>query len=329
MNISIISSCNNNCEYCFQKDYHAKNEMLTYEEIDEIIKWAVPENYIGILGGEPTLHPDIVRIVQRVREFLDKCIVFTNLLCKHETLEELIKISNVDYLINTTTRDELKDLFLSNIDFLYSQKDKLKENHNNISFGLTLMNNEEIDNKNIENIFNLMNEYQGLSTHIRMGLATPFEKGTFKLINYGKPVEYMINRVMKDYTDVTIGFDCPSNNCQIPPKLMGECLENKRVTDFTLVCCSPVLEVLTDKSLIYCFSCPDDFMKIDDYRRFPNATAARKWYETFLHKYMQNNACQCRRDKPECINNVCSGCCPAINEHLRRQSSSVCSREDI
>ena len=50
MNISIISACNNNCEYCFQHGYHQENKMLTFEEIEDaslkerIIKYA---RYIG------------------------------------------------------------------------------------------------------------------------------------------------------------------------------------------------------------------------------------------------------------------------------------------
>ena len=68
MNISIISACNNNCEYCFQKDYHTQGKMLTFEELEEIFQWGITEDRIGLLGGEPTLHPDIVKIVKRARE---------------------------------------------------------------------------------------------------------------------------------------------------------------------------------------------------------------------------------------------------------------------
>lgn len=319
MNISIISSCNNDCEYCFQKDYHKENKMLSYEEIDDIIQWGLSESRIGILGGEPTLHPDIVKIIKRVKEFNSIC-VFTNLLCKQELLKELIEVCGVDYLVNTTSRDELKDLFYSNIEFLYSKKDYLQRAQIGISLGLTLMNNEEIDSKYIDNLFNIIDTFPGLTSSIRMGIATPFHEGTFDLMNYSKPVKYMIEKVLRDYQDITIGFDCPSNNCQISPILMGECLENPRIKNFTLGCSTPVLDVLVDKSLKYCFSFPDDFLRVNDYRRFANAEEARRWYVMRVTEYMVQNAYQCRYNKISCENKVCKGSCPAVNEYLRRQN---------
>lgn len=322
MNISIISSCNNNCEYCFQKEYHKENKMLSYEEIDDIIQWGISESRIGILGGEPTLHPDIVKIVRRTKEMNSTC-VFTNLLCKKELLSDLIEVAGVGYLVNTTSRDELRDMFYSNVEFLYSKNDYLKRSQINFSFGLTLMNDEKVDTEHIDNLFNLIDMFPGFTTHIRMGLATPFHEGTFDLMNYEKPVRYMIDKVMKDYADITIGFDCPSNNCQIPPKLMGECLENPRILNFDLGCSGPVIDVLVDKSLKYCFSFPDDFLNVDSYKRFPNAAEARRWYNMRTTEYMIQNAYQCRRGKMDCENKVCKGCCPAVNEYLRRQNQPL------
>lgn len=319
MNISVISACNNNCEYCFQKDYHTMNKKLSLEEIDDIFYWGRHENRIGILGGEPTLHPDIVEIVRRAKQITDTCM-FTNLLCKQDVLKELIKIKEVGYLVNTTTRDELKDLFWSNAEFLYSQNDYLKKSYISVSFGLTLMNNPEIDDRNIENIFRLVDAFPGLCESIRMGIATPFHKGTFELMNYNEPVKYMIDKTLKDYPDMTIGFDCPSNNCQISPRLMGDCLEEPRVEKFALGCAGCIFDILVDKSLKYCFSFPDDFLRIDSYTRFKDSREAHRWFNIKVKEYMSKYAFQCKKNK-ECDNDVCKGTCPAVNEYLRRQNN--------
>lgn len=321
MNISIISDCNNNCEYCFQKEYHQQHKMLSYEEIDDIIQWGVTEPKIGILGGEPTLHPDILRIMKRVKE-MNHLTMFTNLLCKTELLEKMIEIGDVGYLVNTTSRDELKDLFYKNFALLHSKRDYLASRQISFCVGLTLMNDEKIDTEHIENLFNIINTYPGLVHHVRMGIATPFHEGTFDLMNYDTPVKYMIDKVMKDYTDITIGFDCPSNNCQISPRLMGEALENPRVVNFDLGCREPVLDVLVDKSIKYCFSFPDDFLVVDNYQRFKNAAEARQWYIMRVTEYMHANAYQCKYSKIGCENRVCKGSCPAVNEYLRRQNST-------
>lgn len=318
MNVSIISACNNNCEYCFQKDYHKENKMLTLEELDEIFNWGRFEERIGLLGGEPTLHPDIIEIVKRARKVSHVC-VFTNLLCKTELLDELSDIVDISYLVNTTSRDDLKDLFYKNAELLYSKIDYLKKNHISFSFGLTLMNNEEIDNKNIENLFNLVAKFPDLTSHIRMGLATPFHEGTFELMNYGAPVQYMIEKTLKEFPNMTIGFDCPSNNCQIPPKLMGNILEEPRVDGFKFGCSGAIFDVLVDKSLKYCFSFPDDFMRVDTYTRFKDSREARMWFDSKISGYMCKNAYQCKKNK-KCNNLICKGACPAVNEYLRRQN---------
>lgn len=318
MNISIISACNNNCEYCFQHGYHEENKMLSYEEIEDIMQWGLSEPRIGILGGEPTLHPDIIKIMKKAKEYSHVC-VFTNLLCKTDLLEKMIEIGNVGYLVNTTSRDELKDLFYKNAAMLHSKLDYLQRNRIEFSLGLTLMNDEKIDQKYIDNMFNILNTYPGLTHHVRMGIATPFHEGTFDLMNYDGPVRYMIEKVLNDYADVTIGFDCSSNNCQISPRLMGEALENPRVLNFSLGCQEPVLDVLVDKSIKYCFSFPDDFLRVDDYRRFRNSAEARQWYTMRVTEYMQENCYQCKYNKISCDNRVCKGSCPAVNEYLRRQ----------
>jgi hypothetical protein len=139
-------------------------------------------------------------------------------------------------------------------------------------------------------------------------------------MNYNKPVEYMINKVLTDYQDMTIGFDCPSNNCQISPRLMGECLENPRINSFNLTCNNPVLDVLVDGSMKYCFSFPDDFLRVDSYKRFANSVEATQWYMQKVGEYMAKHAYQCRRNKLLCDNMICSGPCPAVNEYLRRQN---------
>jgi len=39
INLSINSACNNNCDYCFQKDsYHLLNKEMSLEEVVNIIK---------------------------------------------------------------------------------------------------------------------------------------------------------------------------------------------------------------------------------------------------------------------------------------------------
>ena len=113
-NISIISACNNNCHYCFQRDnYHKQNLMLDYAEVLKILEWSRGINRIGILGGEATLHPQCYEICKAAREGF-ATILFSNLLCDQELLSKLIKL-DLKWLVNANARKELVDLFEDNL----------------------------------------------------------------------------------------------------------------------------------------------------------------------------------------------------------------------
>ncbi len=314
VNISIISKCNNNCKYCFQQDsYHDLNMMLSYDDIDDILKWSKGTSRIALLGGEPTLHPDIVRIVQRcVSEF--PVVIFSNLLCKTEILEKILSIGpNIGWLVNTTTRDELKDLFEKNMKLFQKCKKEM-------STGITLMMDEEYDNRSIENMVRLGKEYPDVVRHYRLGLATPFHKNKVELLCYDEPVLRFCELAKKETPNISIGFDCPTNNCQITPKTMAKLIEDYRVTQIHMVSrCAPIFDVMVDKSIKYCSSVPDDFIPIKHYREFRNARECETFLLNFKNNYLQQNGLSCMLEKRDCVNEICCGICLATTEYMRRQ----------
>ncbi|MGB9602806.1 MAG: radical SAM/SPASM domain-containing protein [Verrucomicrobiia bacterium] len=65
LHISITNQCNLKCQGCWV-DVDAPVEMISYEELDKIIKDCKKHgnNFFGILGGEPFFHPDIFKIIE-------------------------------------------------------------------------------------------------------------------------------------------------------------------------------------------------------------------------------------------------------------------------
>lgn len=61
----ICSACNLQCKYCFEKDY-AKKFINAKELLDFLNAVGDMVEDIVITGGEPTLHPDFIEIVQEV-----------------------------------------------------------------------------------------------------------------------------------------------------------------------------------------------------------------------------------------------------------------------
>lgn len=66
--ISLTSKCNNNCIFCFSETNIKKNR--SFEEIKADLEKGVTEGctYLVLSGGEPTIHPDFLKIVKTAKQ---------------------------------------------------------------------------------------------------------------------------------------------------------------------------------------------------------------------------------------------------------------------
>lgn len=67
-NIAITNYCNLKCSYCFADDVmlREQNKNMSLENYIKILKYLTEDNKekkIGIIGGEPTLHPQFQEIL--------------------------------------------------------------------------------------------------------------------------------------------------------------------------------------------------------------------------------------------------------------------------
>ena len=124
-NIIITNYCNLKCPYCFASemlnDPNKKN--ISESELKRILAWLEksPPPSIGLIGGEPTLHPDFANILSIVNEYNQrtktKSILFTNGVYIQDYL---LDISNtMSLLINTNAPGVLNEnasiLFKNNL----------------------------------------------------------------------------------------------------------------------------------------------------------------------------------------------------------------------
>ena len=84
-NIAINNYCNLRCRYCFADDMiHEENKSITIDDLRKILAFLsrTPKNRVGIIGGEPTLHPHFSEIMKEVnrycRELNTGATLFTN-----------------------------------------------------------------------------------------------------------------------------------------------------------------------------------------------------------------------------------------------------------
>src|SRR5579872_3124748 len=76
LRISVTDRCNFRCLYCMPVEglsWLPKNDILSYEEITEVVRQLAPLGLrrLRITGGEPTIRPDLERLVEMLRRVPD------------------------------------------------------------------------------------------------------------------------------------------------------------------------------------------------------------------------------------------------------------------
>ena len=86
-NIIFTSNCNLHCSYCFANKIKSNNLNINRQELNRILNWLSRSYYynphpIGIIGGEPTLHPNFINYLKIIEQFCNEyntfCTIYTN-----------------------------------------------------------------------------------------------------------------------------------------------------------------------------------------------------------------------------------------------------------
>jgi len=317
INLSINSACNNNCDYCFQKDsYHQLDKELSLKEVvDFLDNWCVGAARIGILGGEPTLHPQCVEICEESSKRY-RTTIFSNFLCDVEIIEKLMNLSNINWLINTTTREELMPIFNRNIEFASTFK-KIPI----MTFGVTLTGDYDVDIKYIDNLIRIGKKYGNLVNNYRISLATPCHDKEYKLINYDASVIKLYTESQIHTPHYKIAFDCTVNSCQLSYKLIADILADPKTMFISSSCNCAAMSIMVDKTVDQCFSAPEELFNNKKYTDFKNWRECYKYILQTRNSFMQKYAYFCRTCN-KCNNENCHGACFASLAHLVKQAQS-------
>ncbi|MCA8999199.1 MAG: radical SAM protein, partial [Planctomycetaceae bacterium] len=107
--ISIINSCNLRCQGCWV-DVSAKQQVIDIPAMDNLINEAkaMGNVFFGIVGGEPFMHPEILKIFQNHPDCYFQ--VFTNgHFITDDVAKELRKCGNVTPLISVEGSEIVSD----------------------------------------------------------------------------------------------------------------------------------------------------------------------------------------------------------------------------
>jgi len=316
INLSINSACNNNCDYCFQKDsYHLLNKEMSLEEVVNFLdNWCVGAARVGIMGGEPTLHSQCVEISKEIAKRY-RMAIFSNLLCDLEILKELVYLPNVNWLINTTTKKELMPIFKRNIDYI-----KNNDHIPFMTFGITLTGDIEFDSVYIENLIKIGKDYPEIVKNYRVSLAVPCHDKKFKLKKYDESVLMLYNEGEKYTPNLKFAFDCSTTPCQLSSEIITKVVNDPRTMFISATCNCASMCVAVDGKIVNCFSTPEELFDGKTYHDFENWRECYKYISQVKTNFMQKYEKFCKTCA-KCNDVNCQGVCFSCMAHL------VCQEE--
>lgn len=278
-NILLNNYCNRSCVYCFAKDkIRGNNEKknINLDNIDYIIGFLKKSNhqFFSVLGGEPTLHPQFTKIVDRALENQLVVRVFSNGLMKKETQKYIFR-NNINVILNI---NELKDTPLS-------QCNKLNELYDNIGPNIYPGFNIYHDGFDFSFIFDLIDKYH-MSREIRLGISQPiFNKDNFfvpptQYQKIGKKIAILAEDASKK--NIKINLDCGYILCMFSEIDIGKLIYSNADVNFS---CGPIIDIDPELNVWHCF--PLSSIANRNLREFDNLESVINYYEKIKGNLLQ------------------------------------------
>lgn len=121
--IILTELCNRSCEHCFNANFRKKESM----DVDVLIRWMrnnsidLHERELKVMGGEPTLHPRFIDVIDEAYRHYRNTNIFTNgtTLDKYIRDPRIIKChfeGSTNFKINSYTFEP--EIYLKNKDFI-------------------------------------------------------------------------------------------------------------------------------------------------------------------------------------------------------------------
>lgn len=296
-NIILTEYCNLQCPYCFadpmiEEAKQEKNKNITLDQLDKIFNWLLPSAIskdfrVGLIGGEPTLHPQFSDILTKTNAFCSNtkssAIVFTNGIL----LKQFIPLfgQNMAALINVNRlKENLNNQLIESLD----ETNKLnwfKERKITLGCNLYLYEND------YSFFWNIVDRYKDIQI-VRMSVTAPIEK------IYKENKELYYNQMKETFLDflneakkrnIEISFDCN----QIPL-----CFFTEEEQKFILSMgykknnfCDPVIDITPNFKATCCFGVYNPV----DCSRFKDLENLTKYFQTsIVLKTLHNNNSLCK-----------------------------------
>ena len=253
MNILLTTVCNRKCAYCFAADkisssLHSGHKFMPLDNVKKVVSFLQKSKIkeIGIIGGEPTLHPKFISAVKLILNSGIKPRLFTNGLIPFKHIEFLSSVDkdNCDILVNlhplpSYNRSEKQKL----TKVLLSLNDK-------VSLGFTIYEKNFSASFMLPIIekYNLKKTIRISQAHRLLGFSNrylPLSDRRFvakRIVNFAKEC---------DQKDIVLNFDCGFTLCSFSAEELGMLRLYGATTNMY---CNPVIDVSPDLTVFRCFA---------------------------------------------------------------------------
>ena len=287
-NIVINNYCNLQCPYCFADSINGVPENMSLNEFKDILTFINHAESINILGGEPTLHPQLQSILNILYEYgvesQEVTWLFTNGINLRGFLPWFSKHNDfMRILINCNTpviqTEEQWSNLLETIDIIYTDETLIPI----VILGCNLYS----DCADYSYLWNLVDQYN-LNT-IRVSVSSPGSKlktwrnKKWEYFNLMKPI---FMQFITDATErsVNLMFDCS----QLP-----KCMFTHEELTFiesrgwlqTIEYCVPPVDILMNGKAIPCLG---NYVPID-YTNFGSYAELRHYFTLVTNQNAANN----------------------------------------
>lgn len=334
-NIMITKRCNLKCPYCFANEFVNKNStdmtINNFLQALDFIMTDTDEN-VGIIGGEPTIHPEFKTILEILIEDdrVEHVTIFTNGINIDKYINQIVH-PKFSILINCNNPNDMGEesykKMVENIDLLVNQfylKDR-------VTLGVNIYK-EDFD---YTYILDLLKQFK--FDYLRTSISVP---NTEELKNTDA-VSYfmkMKEHVLKFYYDVLALGTVPYYDCNMTPSCILDNRQKEKLEqairktgkeDKNLLCdvtnCEPVIDILPDLKAIRCFALSEyNKAEIKDYENINELKAYfANLYDVFGYNVASSEICKdCHMAKIA----KCSGGCYAFKIKKMIQAHKAVAR---
>lgn len=308
-NIAILNYCNLQCPYCFANRFITEEEkqLITDEQLDTILNFLSHSTFgrIGIIGGEPTIHPQFGDILTKTKEFAAQQKANVTVFSNGILLGDYAKLflDNATVLINVNHPDIVGNENWNKIK-LSIKRLKAVGALEHTSIGINLYP----DMIDYNYIIELAKEFKFKSVRCSYVAPTCDYSGVDKDDYYNTAKETFLDfaKLAKD-NHVEIRLDC--NNVPVCYYTSEElALINENVTGWKYTC-RPVVDIMPDMKGTACFGA----YELVDLTQFENLQEAENYFllAKMYAKQLKNVSNKCKNCAK--FNNLsCQGGCLAF-----------------